>query len=234
MIPVATSVGHGHRQLALSAAPRAHALTPDVSGSLALFLLRLLASLMLGMAIYTLLSGGVSVISSIVAIAQAANLLSVAPSVSGLAAALAEEATRPRVECTCSRLGQLKALAVFGIVIAIIELIAGVSAMGIIGYVLVTPFCPTSYYPYYNYYYSRSSVGAWLLYATGNTGVSSALNLAWSVVTVRLIKMLRRVAAAASPRGPSPLVTATAFDDELFDENPRYTAGSSFRAPQSS
>ena len=229
MIPVATSVGYGNRQLAQSVAPRAHALTSDVSGSLTLYLLRLLASLMLGMAIFTLISGGVSVISSIVAIAQAANLLSVAPSVSGLAAALAEEATRPRVECTCSRLGQLKALAVFGIVIAIIELVAGVPAMGIIGYFLVTPYCPS--YPYYDYYYySRSGVGAWLLYATGNTGVSSVLNLAWSVVTVRLIKMLRRAAATA----PSPLVRATTPFDELFDENPRYTAGSSFRAPQSS
>ena len=206
--------------------------------ALFLQLLRLLASLMLGVAIFTLISGGVSWVSSIAVIAQAVCLLRLARSTPALDAALYNNADHGGDDCDCtgSPLRTLRALSILGMTIAIFELLAGVTLLSLYGALFLDEsslfpgyylgYCPALGLSCYSSpsfsSYPRLGTSGWALYAAGNTAVSSVLNIAWCVTVFRVVQLHRRSALSSGepkPGGPNerlPLISAAGIGDRTY------------------
>ena len=169
-----------------------------------LAVLRLFASLVLGIAIFTLVSGGLAVISAALVIAQAACLLNITRSIEALSHAAATiglyDGGGDCGDCgeCCSSLKSLRALSIAGIVFPILELISLFPVSELFGYIYTgnsggSCYCQYQYsYCYVNSYYGYSySFAYWLLYAAGHTVVAAVLHLALSVTMFRLVRLLK-------------------------------------------
>ena len=169
-----------------------------------LALLRLFASLVLGIAIFTLVSGGLAVISAALVIAQAATLLNITRSIEALSHASATNGLYDGGgdcgdcgEC-CSSLKSLRALSIAGIVFPILELLSIFPVSEIFGWSYTdiggsgSCYCTSIYsYCYVNSYYRYNGFAYWLLYAAGHTVVAAVLHLALSVTVFRLVRLLK-------------------------------------------
>jgi hypothetical protein len=195
-----------------------------------LAVLRLFASLVLGIAIFTLVSGGLAVISAALVIAQGACLLHITRSIETLAQKMQVSSLYDDGgdcgdcgEC-CSSIKSLRALSISGMVFAILELISLVPTLELIGYFdSKVSYYNYNYYPSYGYcypypvsssYYNYYSYSYWLLYAAGHTAVATVLHLALSVTMFRLVRLLKSTQQSFREVGSDrqPLV-GTAFGD---------------------
>ena len=185
--------------------------------------LRLFASFALGIAIFTLVSGGFAIISSALVIAQAACLLNLTRSAEALALASAKLfGGADCADCNecCSSIKSLRALSIAGMVFAIITILAifpSVEAIGVLlsyngyqggGFNCYSPvysYC----YPYYNI-----DTGIYLLYAASHTLVSAVLHLALSVTMFRLVRLFKpqQLLMHAEGGDRQPLVGASLAD----------------------
>ena len=180
---------------------------------------RLLASVMLGMGIFCLLSGGVAVLSCAMVIAQASFLLHLTSSLRSLVTsavtrhvgALARAAGND--DCGCSGgTGTLRALSVAGMVLSIVDLIWIMSALPLLSLIYSSPFSgsfgcteprvQTCYTISIGSYYGASF---WLLFAAGHGAVTAVLNLAWSVTIFKLMRIIKM--ELRSSGAPLPLYT---------------------------
>ena len=197
--------------------------------------LRQLSALMLGMAIFCIVSGGLVVVSSALIIALALQLRRLAASPTALAAARQREREREEdesgggghreseaaaaaadgcecidAECTAccnSPLAYLRALAIAGMVVSIVEVL-------LIGFLLAATgdtFARSICYYSGGYNNDRMSTSLWMLYASGNSIIASTLNLAMSVSTFSLARAYKKLGPkAASARERLPLLAAYA------------------------
>jgi hypothetical protein len=165
-----------------------------------------------------------------------------ARSAPALAAALdnnTEHGVDDCADCCGSLLLSVRALSIVGMVFAIIEVIAGVTMLATFSVFSSSSYryCPSTYLGYCNslgtscyasssssyYFYGYGDLSAWLMYAAGNTAVSSVLNLAWSVTVFRLVKLLRRSSALPGSEMGSqgerrPLISAATVADKPYVE----------------
>ena len=167
-----------------------------------LALLRLFGSLVLGVAIFTLISGGLAVISAALVIAQAACLLNISRSIEALSRAYVTSGLYDGggdcADCgeCCSSLKSLRALSIAGIVFPILELISIFPVSEFFGWLYTdiggSCYCTSIYsYCYVNSYYRYDGFAYWLLYAAGHTVVAAVLHLALSVTVFRLVRLLK-------------------------------------------
>lgn len=166
---------------------------------------------MLGLSIFSLVSGGINIISSALVIAQGALWLNTTASVPMLAKALAEvtgaELRTAANGCCSGTFVQLRGLAIAAIVFACFEMIVGFA----LGFGISIPFFleytggDTSFLP----------LAGWFIHVVGNAAIVGALNISMSVATLNLLQVFSVIlesrkpapsAKAAIPDGPATKV----------------------------
>jgi hypothetical protein len=149
--------------------------------------------------IYTLLSAGVCVVSSLLVIVQGCHWLSLSQDPETWAL-MVRSFHRGRADDCCFCNSSLWNLAVTGIVFGVLETLVCVSVGAGLGYAQATWQEGTSSPCRYDTYYDRcvysssisdyNKVGLWLLYASGHAAVAGPHNIMVSAVSLQLYRLL--------------------------------------------
>ena len=186
-------------------------------------ILRVSAWAMVAMGMFTLFSGGITVLSSIMVIALGYQWLCATASRGSLQTHLNELALLSSKDCRgccrscCSGMcrgtfDNIRGLAIAAITLGVLELVIYVFTFSIMGVLY------TGYYSGMNsggrYIIYYASIGRWLLYIVGHTAVAAPLNIAWGAISLNLIGTL------TIPSNALFAVDSQAHEANLSDKGP--------------
>lgn len=168
---------------------------------------------MLGLGILCMISGGLCVISSVLIIVQGALWLRVSSSPATLAKAVSELRIAGVAGCCSSTTNNLRNLAISAIVFSSLELLVGFGAgLGLGVWFLTRSFFCSNFFPFNcsQRFNGPYLVGQWLLFASGTSLITGALNISMSVLTLHTLQLLSNITSSPVVADPQPQVMVAA------------------------